>query len=342
MAELDHVSTQAEQARGHRGDQMLLGYLVREEPCRRDDLADGPAVVQRSDEQERACLPWKLVGPRAERVLETIAERQRPRQQPTFAVVVANHPGQLDQRQRVARGRIEHARPDADREVGRHGVEQRGRVLSRQRIQAELIQAQLIEAARNAVTDGEHGRHGLAAEPPRQEGKHVRGCRVQPLRILDDHQDWSVGGHLRQQLEGAECYQEAIRRRVAVESEGGGHRRSQAAGETIEAVQRRREQGMEPCERQVGLRAHARCRNRPEAAPNGPTGELGEQSRLPDARVAANDERSTALADLQQTVEKVELTLAPVQALGRGGGKRCVVVEVRLHAVPSRLDPLAG
>src|SRR5262249_56271005 len=57
---------------------------------------------------------------------------------------------------------------------------------------------------------------------------------------------------------------------------------------------------------------------------------------------AANHERFAALPDVQQTVEKVELALASVEARGSAGGKRCVDVEVPAHVLASHLSLLDG
>src|SRR5262249_44964675 len=154
MAKLDLRSMRAEQTCGYCGSEMLLTDVVRQQPRRGDDLADGAAVVQDGDEQQHVCSPRKLVGPRVERVLQTVGERKGPRRQSACSVVVTNRPWQLDQSQWVTGRRVEQARPGVEREVRRHIVEQRARVLRRQRIETELIEAQLIEAGRDPVTDG--------------------------------------------------------------------------------------------------------------------------------------------------------------------------------------------
>src|SRR5262249_9109816 len=123
-----------------------------------------------------------------------------------------------------------------------------------------------------------------------------------------------------------------------VEPEGGRDRLAQPAWETIEAVQRRREQRMQPCEWQFGLQTDACCDDGAEPTVTGATGELGEQRGLTDARITSNDERSTPLLDAQQTVEKVELTLAPIEALGDAPRNCCFFVEVRAASHLSLLD----
>jgi hypothetical protein len=51
-----------------------------------------------------------------------------------------------------------------------------------------------------AVTSRSQQDDWIGLDPPRNEREHLRGRTVEPLRVLDDKQQRSVGSHLREEV----------------------------------------------------------------------------------------------------------------------------------------------
>jgi hypothetical protein len=59
----------------------------------------------------------------------------------------------------------------------------------------------------------------IAHQPPRDHAEHLTGRLVQPLRVVDQHDERLLGRHLRKDVERGQTDDEAIRRRTGGEAE---------------------------------------------------------------------------------------------------------------------------
>ena len=75
MAKLNRTTAYSEKTRRGGWGQMLVGDLVRDQPCGRHDLAHVTFVIQCSDEQEGLRFPRKIIRPGAERLLQPVGHR---------------------------------------------------------------------------------------------------------------------------------------------------------------------------------------------------------------------------------------------------------------------------
>ena len=88
-------------------------------------------------------------------------------------------------------------------------LEQRPRIST-----AERLDVKLGEAGErvNRLPRREDDRDLLGQEAAGDERKHPRGCTVEPLRVVDDTEEWLLLGGLRQQVEDGEPDEERVRR----------------------------------------------------------------------------------------------------------------------------------
>jgi hypothetical protein len=169
------------------------------------------------------------------------------------------------------------------------------------------------------LAKGDHDRHGFRQQPPGDEAEDQSRGGVQPLGVLDDAEQRVVLGDGGQQAERRERDEEAVgrapRRHPERDPQGFRLRR----GERADPVEHRRAQLMDPGERELHLRLHARDLREPEARDL--TGGVLHQRRLADARFAADDEDGALPAPRrgEQPVEPLALAgPAEERRAGRG------------------------
>ena len=182
-------------------------------------------------------------------------------------------------------------------QIGRRRLQQRLRGLVVETVERELRKPGLVERACNAFSEGEEHNHGLVLEAPGDEAEHLGRRPVEPLRILDDEEQRALGLAVGQQAERRQADQEWVRRLAVGPADHGLERCALGLGESVEPVEERYEQPVQPGEGQprLWLRPGRRDdRHLPLASPCG--GRL-EQRRLADPGLSAHDERAAPLAD---------------------------------------------
>ena len=139
------------------------------------------------------------------------------------------------------------------------------------------------------------------------------------MGILHETEQRPLLGHGRQQAEHGESDQEAVRDVTGCSAQGDIERVLLQLRKRVELVEHRRAELLDPGERQLHLRLHARDLRHTES--RGMTSGVLEQRRLSDARLASDDEDG-ALTPAHVCKEPVEhLALAgPVQKPGRKSG----------------------
>ena len=176
-----------------------------------------------------------------------------------------------------------------------------------------LRQARLAERRGVAVTDRreQHDRVGL--DSPRDERQHVRGRAVEPVGVLDDQQERSIGGDVREQVESGHRDPEVLGRGLVRQAEGGIERGALDVAELARTIAHGPEQLMQPGERQMRLRLHTgRGEHRHAPLACRPLG-LGEQTRLADAGLAVKHERLAARGNVVQERRQEALFLEATQ-----------------------------
>ena len=231
----------------------------------------------------------------------------------------AHAPRQIEQSERVAAGFRDDAVADAVVEPTRDGSHEQGaRILLSQPAQQQLGQAvEVVPGIR--LADGDHDRHRFRQQPSRDEAEdHSRGG-VQPLSVLHETEQRPLLGRGRQQAEHGESDQEPVRDVAGCEAQGDIQRVLLRLRQRVELVEQRRAELMDPGERQLHLRLHARDLRHTES--RGTTSGVPKQRRLSDARLASDDEDGAlTLAHVcQEPVEHFALA-GPVKKPGRKGG----------------------
>ena len=130
-------------------------------------------------------------------------------------------------------------------------------------------------------TDSASSRPGDEAED------HSRGG-VQPLSVLHETEQRPLFGRGGQQAEHGEADEEAIRHVTGCQAQRDIQRVSLRLRESVELVEQRRAELMDPGERQLHLRFRAGDLHHTES--RGTIGGVAEQRRLSDARLASEDE----------------------------------------------------
>ena len=139
------------------------------------------------------------------------------------------------------------------------------------------------------------------------------------MSVLHETEQRPLLGRGRQQAEHGESDQEPVRDVTRCEAQGDVQRVLLGLRERVELVEHRRTELMDPGERELHLRLHARDLRHTES--RGLPSDVPEQRRLSDARLASDDEDGAlTLAPLcQEPVEHFALA-GPVEKPGRNGG----------------------
>src|SRR3954451_24707964 len=111
---------------------------------------------------------------------------------------------------------------------------------------------------------------------------------IEPLRIVDDADQRTLLGNEREQAEDAEADQETVRSVASAQPERAAERVALRRRQLLEAIQERRAELLQSCERELhlGLDARRSC----DAASRRGSEEVLEQGGLADARLATQQE----------------------------------------------------
>jgi hypothetical protein len=173
------------------------------------------------DQQQQLRLGWQAARVAPEAVLDAARDAQRVRQfEPARQLCRLPAAGELQQRQGVAAcfGDDPLTHPFIERRRDR-GSQQRFGIGVGKAAEGQLGQAgERADVAFARVAHSEHQRHPLGHHPPRHERQHLRGCLVEPLRIVDETQQRIILGDLGQQVEGRQPDQEPVRRRTVAQA----------------------------------------------------------------------------------------------------------------------------
>jgi hypothetical protein len=140
------------------------------------------------------------------------------------------------------------------------------------------------------------------------------------MSVLHETEQRPLLGRGRQQAEHGESDQEPVRDVTRCEAQGDLQRVLLGPRERVQVVEHRRTQLMDPGERELHLRLHARYLRHAES--RGLTGGVPQQRRLSDARLASHDQDGalTPAHVCQEPVEHLPLA-GPVEKPGRQGGR---------------------
>ena len=159
---------------------------------------------------------------------------------------------------------------------------------------------------------------------------------IQPLRVVDQADQWVLLGHLGQQAEGGQPDQEPVRRRPGAKAE----RRPQRVGlwvrEPFQAVQHRRQQLVQPGVGQLHLRLDPGRMRYPAARRL--LAQVVQQRRLAHARFAAHHQ-GAALACTYRVQEPVQHVAFPAPAQQLRGALSRTGWSVSVRGPPLRPSP---
>ncbi len=189
------------------------------------------------------------------------------------------------------------------------GVQQRAGVVVAQPFDDQLRQPGQLLGRR---AGGEDQRDRLGQQAARDERERLQRRAVEPLRVVDTHNQRPLARHLGEQAEDRQPDQEAILGRTGRQPERDFERIALRRGQVLAAVEQRRAQLVQPRERELHLGVDPGRPRDPERvrALDG----VVEQRRLPDARVAAHHENAAAPVTKAGEEAIDRLTLVPASA----------------------------
>ena len=168
-------------------------------------------------------------------------------------LLVRERDGKLEQRQRVAGGLVDQPRADRRRRTSRAAIEQQVGGCAIKAADGKVIQPWRVEAPAFTLARAEEDRHPFGDEPSSHERNRMRGWDVKPLCIVDQAQDRPGFGRGRQQRQCSRRDQEAIATFPRCQAKRRRQRLALWLGDTVELVDDRPQQTMQPGERQVRL-----------------------------------------------------------------------------------------
>ena len=165
----------------------------------------------------------------------------------------------------------------------------------------------------------EHHRHRLREQAPGREEQRVRRRRVEPLGVIDQAENRSGVGQLRQQRQGPQGHEERVEPVGLPLAERDTQRPLLGGGKPGDQAEHGTQQPVEGRERQRGLRLEPRGPQHP--GPIGAGGGVVEQSGLAHPGAAADhDTRGAPLArGVEHGREEGSLRVSPMQHLPRVG-----------------------
>jgi hypothetical protein len=182
-------------------------------------------------------------------------------------------PCPLDQRQRITARLGDDPVPDPlIQRLGSHRVQQRPRVVLPQPSHCQLRQSRRV-AARNLGCEDQA--HRLRSQAPGHEPQHLGRGVIRPLLVIDQAQQRPLPRHLGQQAQHRQANHEPVRRRPRTDSERGPQRITLRTRQTLQPVQHRRAQLLQPGEGQFHLRLETRRPRHPET--RRPAGHIVQQ-----------------------------------------------------------------
>jgi hypothetical protein len=141
---------------------------------------------------------------------------------------------QFEEREGVAAGNLQKALAAFRHQSWSMGIEKVGRVRRLEAFEPKLGETRIVQAAAVPVADREQHGDRLHVDASSNEGQHLAGVRIEPMRVLDDEQQRRVRCCIRKEVQRGQRDQEEVRRRpVAVpagQSKRGGERCSLRTG----------------------------------------------------------------------------------------------------------------
>jgi hypothetical protein len=185
----------------------------------------------------------------------------------------------------------------------------------------------------------------LLLHPPGDEGKGVLARAVEPVGVVDQHQEPRLGRRLADQLVGREGDVEAVGLEVVALPEGGFERPPARVRQPLGVVEHGGQQLVQPGEGEFDLRLDPDRGEHPRAALLGGLPRPGQQRRLADPRIAEDDQRATALAQRREGgVEPGDLVVAADQGARQSAPPVISLLpfSVRIRSQGSRFDHRIG
>jgi hypothetical protein len=154
----------------------------------------------------------------------------------------------------------------------------------------------------------------LREQASADETEDLGGRAVEPLGVVDDHEEGPALGHLREERQRGQADEETVRRPAGRQPEHGPERVALRLGERVDGVHHRCAELVQAAERQLHLGLDTdRARDVPCV---GSGGDLGEQRGLADACLAPQHEHAAPPVECvgQESAELQRLVPAPDQA----------------------------
>lgn len=201
---------------------------------------------------------------------------------------------ELDGRQGVAFGLLEHAGPQGVGQSWRVAVEHAGGVGVGEAGKLHGRYARGFERHRR-LAHGEEHRDRVGLEAAGGEQQRLRGALVEPLQVVDDAQERGVLGEVRQQRQGAGGDQEPVGLGAVGQPEGAAQRGGLRPRQGLQPVQVREQHLVQSPVGQFGVGFDPGRAEDVETCGLGRRGRVAEQHRFADPGLAPNHERGAAL-----------------------------------------------
>jgi hypothetical protein len=178
--------------------------------------------------------------------------------------------------------------------------------------QGQLRQARVGEGMFGPLSAGGQQDDRVGLQAPRDEGQHVGGAAVQPVRVFDDQDQRGARRVLREQVEHRQRDAEQLRGRRVAQAEGDRQCFTVGLRQPVRRREDRSQELVEGREGHGGLGLHTRGPEHPDAAFRRASLRGGQQRRLPHAGFADHDQGPAPLrCTVDEIVECRDLQGAP-------------------------------
>ena len=199
------------------------------------------------------------------------------------------------------------------------------------------------EGPARPVAHRDEQRDGLGVDAAPDEGEHVGGRRIEPVRVLDHEQQRRARRDVAEQVERRERDQERVGRLGLRHAERGQQRVAPARRQRVRGAEHGAQQLVQAGEGEPRLRLHARGAQHAQALVLRYRDRARQQRRLADPGLPADDERTAAgPGPVQQRRDRVKLEVAPDQGHPRASSSAAATLAASPSQTRNSRAPTSG
>ena len=270
-----------------------VGWAARRGFERRHHRPPPPVLADCCDQDRAAPLGLEALDPPLIGAYQRLADRQVSRQRrPARALSIVQGAGQFLEGEGIARRQAD------ERSAHRVGqrlaglIEEPSRVLVIEWADPNLRDLHRDATLRRGLTCCCHDQHGIVVDPARAEPECFLARYVDPVDVIDDHEQRAIAGDSGEQAEGSRVGREAVSHAWRPERECRLERRTLGPGQIGASIDDGEEEVRQAEERQTRLGLHTSHAEHADAL--GVLAKVLEQGGFPNARLTTQEERAAA------------------------------------------------